>query len=132
MHEKCTICKNQHRFSDSKVISKITSLKYAIDKNLNCNDSGIYRVTCPCSAAYTGKTTISFKQRLNEHFQPHRESTLNKHCKTCEHGRNKSEYESTFLENIKNRGKYTLSEREYLWNERLGGELNIQKIVKGN
>ena len=132
MHEKCCICTNQHRSLESKVRSKITSFEYNIDKNLNCNDSGIYRVTCPCSAAYTGKTTTSFKQRLNEHFQPHRESSLNEHSKTCEHGRNKREYKIIFLENIKNRGKYTLSEREYLWNERLGGELNIQKIIKSN
>ena len=59
-------------------------------KLFHCIDSGMYRITCLCSTAYTRKTTTSFKQRLNEHFQPHRKSTLNEHCKTCEHGRNKS------------------------------------------
>ena len=37
-----------------------------------------------------------------------------------------------FLENVHSRGKYTLSEREFLWNKRLGGEINIQKILRNN
>ena len=33
------------------------------------------------------------------------------------------------LENVWGRGKYTLSEREYLWNKRLKGNINIQKTI---
>jgi len=130
--KKCNICMSQHRSLDTKVKSKITSFEYKTDRNLNCEDRGIYRVTCPCSAAYTGKTTTGFNKRFNEHFQPYRESSINDHRIKCQHGQNKMDFKIQFLESVMNRGKYTLSEREYLWNERLGGEINIQKIIKSN
>ena len=63
--KNCNICTNGNRSSDFEVHSKITSSKYAIDKNINCSNSGIYRITCPCSSAYTGKTTI-----FNQRFKP--------------------------------------------------------------
>ena len=34
-----------------------------------------------------------------------------------------------FLENVWDRGKYSLSEREFLWNKRLKGNINIQKTI---
>ena len=129
---RCTICKDEIRSSDYEVTSKITSYQYHTDRNTNCDDRGIYRITCPCSAAYTGKTTTSFGKRFNEHFQNYRESSVNEHSKICLLGQNKDQYKIQFLENSLNRGKYTLSEREYLWNERLGGEINIQKTLKNN
>ena len=54
------------------------------------------------------------------------------HSKECPQWRRKEDYKLQFLENVFGRGKYTLSEREYLWNERLGGEINIQKILRNN
>ena len=130
--KNCNICTNGNRSSDFEVHSKITSSKYAIDKNINCSDSGIYRITCSCSSAYTGKTTTSFNQRFKVHFQLHRESSIKDHALKCEKGKDAKDYEIKFLESVKSRGKFTLSEREYLWNERLGGEMNIQKILKNN
>ena len=88
--------------------------------------------TCPCSAAYTGKTTTSFGQRFDEHFKRYHKSSINEHSKECPQGRNKEDYKLQLLENVFSRGKYTLSEREFLWNERLGGEINVQKILKNN
>ena len=35
-----------------------------------------------------------------------------------------------FLENVWDRGKYSLSEREYLWNKRMKGSINVQKTLK--
>ena len=65
---KCTICKDEIRSEEYEVKSKITSYKYHIDTNTNCDDGAIYRITCPCSSAYTGKTTSSFGRRFAEHF----------------------------------------------------------------
>ena len=61
-----------------------------------------------------------------------KKSSVNDHSKECPQGRIKEDYRVHFLENVHSRGKYTLSEREFLWNERLGGEINIQKILRNN
>ena len=125
----CGICSNGMRPEGNKITGKISNFTYNIDTKMNCNNCGIYRITCPCSAAYTGKTTTSFGKRCDEHFQRYRESSVQDHSKVCPQGRNKEQYQILFLENCLNRGKYTLSEKEYLWNERLGGEINVQKIL---
>ena len=52
------------------------------------------------------------------------------HSKVCSMGKQKSELSFHYLENMYSRGKYTLSEREYLWNERLRVVLNIKKTLK--
>ena len=36
----------------------------------------------------------------------------------------------SFMEHYWDRGKYTLSEKEYLWNHRMKGSLNVQKTLK--
>ena len=101
-----------------------------MDTNLNCDNCGIYRILCPCTAGYSGKTTTFFNKRFDEHFMVYKESSVLDHSKVCPFGKKKEEYTVQFLENNLNRGKYTLSEREYLWNERLRGELNVQKVLR--
>ena len=39
----------------------------------------------------------------------------------CQVARNKEDFKIQFLEDMYSRGKYTLSQREYLWNTRLRG-----------
>ena len=78
---------------------------------------------------YTGKTTVPFGTRFNQHFTQ-TSSSVFEHYKTCPIGVQKISYSVQFLENVHSRGKYTLSEREYLWNERLRGMMNIQKTLK--
>ena len=75
---------------------------------------------------YTGKTTTEFHNRFDNHFDQSKSSAVLDHTKTCQIGKSKENYTIQFLENVYSRGKYTLSEREYLWNERLRGILNIQ------
>ena len=118
------------RPDSNEIVGKISNFRYHIDTNINCENCGIYRVSCPCTAAYTGKTTTNFCRRCDEHFQVYKESSVLEHSKVCPLGRNKEQYTIQFLENGLNKGKYTLSEREYLWNERLGGELNVQNILR--
>ena len=124
----CNICSKNLRPDSNQVAGKISSFKYRVDTNLNCDNCGIYRISCPCSAVYIGKNTTRFGKRFDEHFRVN--SSVFDHSRVCALGRTKEQYTVQFLENSFNRGKYTLSEREYLWNERLGGELNVQKILR--
>ena len=48
--------------------STVTKKSYKVNKNLNCSDSGIYVITAGCQQQYSGKTTVPFGHRLNEHF----------------------------------------------------------------
>ena len=70
-----------------------------MNKNVKCDDCGIYRVTCQCSSAYTGKTTTSFCQRFKEHFQLYRESSLKEHSKKCWLVQNIQNYKIQLLKN---------------------------------
>ena len=45
----------------------------------------------------------------------------------CNHCSSPSSYSVTFVENYLKRGKYSLSEREMLWNVRMKGIINAQK-----
>ena len=128
-HQNCKICTNNLRPESNHIMSKINGREYQIDTKLNCDNCGIYRILCPCTAAYSGKTTTQFGKRFDEHFQIYRESSVLDHSKVCALGRSKELYTIQFLENCLSRGKYTLSEREFLWNIRLGGELNVQKVL---
>ena len=51
------------------------------------------------------------------------------HMKECKSKPMVDEVVVQFLENVWDRGKYTLSEREHLWYRRLNGTINIQKII---
>ena len=97
---------------------------------MNCINSGTYAVTCDCLTQYTGKTTVCYNVRFPEHFGKNKGSTIFEHSQQCTQGKSMSNYKIQFLENMWNRGKYSLSEREYLWNHRLKGSLNIQKTLK--
>ena len=39
------------------------------------------------------------------------------------------DFSVTYVENYLSRGKYSLSEREMLWNERIKGLINVQKTL---
>ena len=124
----CAICTKKLRSDPDEVVSATTARTYHTDSNLNCDNCGIYKITCPCQSMYTGKTTTSFGHRFGEHFR--NTSSINDHLKTCAIGGNKELYNIQFLENVYTRGKHTLSERESLWNKRLGGIINVQKTLK--
>ena len=76
-----------------------------------CEDRGIYRITCPCNAAYTGRSTTSFAKRFKEYFKDN--LPIHEHVKGCPTGNRKRDIKSLLLENFSNRGVPTLSEREY-------------------
>ena len=59
-------------------------------------------------------------------FEP---NTIRKHLRSCPCDPTVENVKVQFLENVWDRGKYSLSEREYLWNKRLKGTINIQKVL---
>ena len=126
----CNICIDSRRGNEKRIISTTRNVSYQIDGNLSCSRSGIYCIVCGCIIQYTGKTSVPFSVRFSEHFDKSKGSTIFEHTKECNKGKSVSDYTIQFLEDVWNRGKYSLSEREYLWNHRLKGSLNIQKTLK--
>lgn len=126
----CDVCLKELRPDSNEVVSPTNGRSYMVTKNINCCSGGIYCICCACLSLYTGKTTGQFNKRIDEHFDPSKSSAVLDHTRTCGVGKNKEDYTIHYLENMYSRGKYTLSEREYLWNERLRGILNIQKTLK--
>ena len=128
---KCLICKNNIRCISGEIESKVTNSKFPVDSNMNCENGGIYAATGACSSQYTGKT-VNFCGRFIEHFSKSKLSTIYSHRQQCNSCNNVGDFEVTYIENYHKRGKYSLSEREYLWNHRIKGTMNIQKTLKEN
>ena len=125
----CMICSNDVRGDDSVVTSSVTKKEYRICSNIDCSNSGIYAFTCKCEGQYSGKTTVGFNHRFPEHWNS-AGSSVHKHLQHYKCTDNCSDVKMQFLENVWSRGKYSLSEREYLWNRRLKGVINIQKTLR--
>ena len=68
-----------------------------------------------------------FGTRIKEHLKSSKGSAIYFHMKDCYMCNDAKDFEVTFVENYQNRGKYSLSEREYLWNSRIKGTINLQK-----
>ena len=128
--ENCVVCKNDIEDKSGVVFSSTTKRDYKLGgRELTCNDGGIYVVTADCNAQYTGKT-VNFGQRLKEHLQTSKQSSIYAHKQTCDVCFTLHDFKVTFVESYQDRGKYTLSEREFLWNWRIRGSINLQKTLK--
>ena len=125
---RCEVCKQNARGDRSTVTSKATGDSYKIDKRMTCNDSGIYLVSCKCEEQYAGKTTVTTGKRYKEHWK--KKTSVKEHMEKCDSKPTAGDVKVQFLENMWNRGKYSLSEREYLWNRRLKGSINVQKTLR--
>ena len=125
---RCQICDNNSRGENKKVVSTVTGKSYNIDPNINCLNSGIYGITCKCKEQYEGKTTVTNGVRYHQHWT--KNTTFKEHLNVCKSNPTLDDVKIQFLENVWNRGKYSLSEREYLWNKRLKGTINVQKTLK--
>ena len=128
-NEKCLVCVNNIRSSANLVTSTVNGCSYPIDENINCDSGGIYMVKGACNAQYTGKT-VDFANRFQEHFLKCKSSSVYCHKKQCPTCRTVTDFEVTLIENYQKRGKYTLSEREFLWNQRIKGTINVLKTLK--
>ena len=125
---RCFVCKNSARGDSECVVSSITNKKYHISPNIGCKNSGIYAITCKCVDQYSGKTTVTHGGRFKEHWTKST-SSVKAHLQSCKSKPSLTDVKVQFLENVWDRGKFSLSEREYLWNKRLKGNINIQKTI---
>ena len=125
----CMVCAKNIRGDKRTIISSVTQNEYRIDSNTECYNSGIYGITCKCVGQYSGKTTVGFGKRYPEHWKSG-SSSVHQHLQHRKCTENPNEVKMQFLENIWGRGKYSLSEREYLWTRRLKGVINIQKVLR--
>ena len=124
----CHICSNDARGDPEEVKSSANGAAYRIDAKATCGDSGIYCITCKCLEQYSGKTTVMYCKRHKEHWTTN--TSVREHLLKCAERPTTKEVKMQLLENVWNRGKYSLSEREYLWNRRIQGNINIQKTLK--
>ena len=125
----CIICNNGARNLEGKVSSTVTGKSYTITKNLTCANGGIYVIDGECKDQYTGKTTVPYGTRTNEHIRRQKTSSVYKHREKCAQCTGNGNFSISFIEDYRKRGKYTLSEREYLWNYRIKGVINGQKTL---
>ena len=128
---KCLACKEELLCKSGNVKSTVTGETYLVDDSINCSDGGIYVVDGACGSQYTGKT-VNFSKRVNAHLGSSKQTSVFAHkqdCHTCYHT---GDFKVTLCENYFKRGKYSLSEREYLWNYRIKGTMNVQKTLKAN
>ena len=124
----CVVCPNDIRDDSGVVYSTTNHQHFRLGRELNCNEGGIYVVSGACSEQYSGKT-VHFGPRMKEHLKTQKSSTVNKHMKNCDKCNEIKDFKITYVESYHDRGKYTLSEREYLWNHRIQGSMNIQKTL---
>ena len=127
----CFVCQNGLQTKSDEVSSSVTGIKYKIDKDLSCQNGGIYVVTSACNSQYSGKT-INFGNRGKEHFHKSKSSAVYSHKQTCSSCNEANDFNIMYVENYINRGKYSLSEREYFWNHRIKGVINTQKTLKSD
>ena len=125
---KCTVCKNDIRNKTGVVKSEVTGNTYKVDDSLNCSNGGIYVIDTSCPAQYSGKT-VHFGVRSYEHFSL-KSTAITSHRNQCNLCINVTDFKITYVENYLKRGKYSLSEREFLWNHRVKGSINAQKTLK--
>ena len=125
----CIICRNSAINAQGTVSSTITGVSYKIPRNLTCVNGGIYVYEGPCKDQYTGKTTVYFGTRTDEHLRKQKTSSVYKHREKCRQCNGTSDFSMSLIEDYTKRGKFTLSEREYLWNFRMKGVINDQKTL---
>ena len=126
----CTVCVNDIQNKIGSISSTVTGNTFNISNTLTCNNGGIYIINGACSGQYTGKTTTSFGTRSNEHFVKSKQTSIYAHKQQCNVCQDTTDFSIAYVENYLNRGKYSLSEREFLWNYRIKGTINIQKTLK--
>ena len=85
-------------------------------------------VKSACNCQYSGKT-IHFGNRGKEHFHTSKSTAVYAHKQICNSCKEAKDFTITYVENYLNKGKYSLSEREFFWNNRSKGVINTQKIL---
>ena len=82
---------------------------------------------CKCIDQYSGKTTVTNGKRFKEHWNTC--TSVKQHLAACKSYPTPGDVKVQFLESVWDRGKFSLSEREFLWTKRLKGTINVQKVI---
>ena len=127
----CFVCRNDLQDKSGEVVSSVTGIKFNVDTNLSCNNGGIYVVSGGCNSQYSGKT-IHFGNRGKEHFHTSKTTAVYAHKQNCNVCNEVNDFSIIYVENYLGRGKYSLSEREFFWNNRIKGVINTQKTLKSD
>ena len=125
----CFLCDNNVFNREGVVRSNITGKSYKIPKSLSSQNGGIYVYDGPCMDQYSGKTTVAIGTRTLEHVRRQKDSSVYKHRSSCAQCNGNNNFQISLVEDYRIRGKYTLSEREYLWNFRIKGVINCQRTL---
>ena len=125
----CLVCRNNIKNNSQMIKSTVTHKTYKIAKHLNCSNGGIYMIEGKCGEQYTGKTTVEFRTRTVQHLSKQKSSSVFKHNASCSQCNGIQDYTLSLIEDYRKRGKYSLSEREFLWNHRIKGIINDQKTL---
>ena len=123
----CIICNNEARNPQNVVSSTVTGKSYRVTKNLTCANGGIYVYEGACKDQYTGKTTVPFGTRTNEHIRRQKTSSVYKHREKCRQCIGNGKFSMSLIEDYRKRGKYTLSLRENISGTQ---ELKVSLIIK--
>ena len=124
--QNCVVCPNNVENKSGVVKSVLKGNEYKVERGLTCNDGGIYVIEGACTGQYSGKTVV-FGNRSFEHFKKSKKTSIYDHMRECQMCNSVKDFS---VENFLSRGKYSLSEREMLWNERIKGLINVQKTLK--
>ena len=114
VEKNCIVCNNDIKDESRILTSATTGNSYKLGRDLNCCEGGIYAVTGNCSQQYVGKT-VSFGKRMKDHLKT-KSTSIHCHKQNCKKCCSVNNFKVTYVENYHDRGKYTLSEREFLWN----------------
>jgi len=123
----CVVCINDLQNKSGNLKSSVTGAEYKVNAQLTCTQGGIYVINGKCSGQYTGKT-IHNGSRCTYHFNTNT-TAISDHERGCNECEGPNSYTVTYVENYQNRGKYSLSEREMLWNTRMKGVINEQRTL---
>ena len=124
----CVVCTNGLQNKSGYLKSSVTGTEYKVSAELTCKQGGIYVINGKCSGQYTGKT-IQNGSRCSYHFNTNTTAICD-HERECNECGGPNSYTVTYVENYHNRGKFSLSEREMLWNTRMKGIINEQKTLR--
>ena len=127
----CIVCPNELRNMSGIVKSVVKGTEYKVEGNLTCNKGGIYVAQGVCSNQYTGKTIV-FGNRCIEHLKKSNPTAIYDHMQKCQQCNSEKDFTFNYVESYLSRGKYSLSEREMLWNERMKGLINVHKTLKSS
>ena len=125
---RCFIHLNDIQNKSGLITSTVTGESYPTNGKLGCVNGGIYVVNGCCSEQYTGKT-IHFGVRTKEHLTSDKKSAIHQHKNNCSKCKGIGDFQISLVENYLHRGKYSLSEREFLWNKRIKGLINLKKTL---